>query len=79
MLRVMAAARVGAPPAIMRDCAFVESHRLEGSPSQRTEDDLHSFAGMKLIALSARAVMVSDGFTPGFALTELPSTMNKPG
>ena len=32
-----------------------------------------AFAGMRLIARSAIAVMVSDGFTPGFAETAEPS------
>jgi len=33
-----------------------------------------AFAGMKLMARSAIAVMVSDGLTPGFAETAAPST-----
>jgi len=36
-------------------------------------------SGTKLMARSASAVMVSDGFTPGFAETAAPSTTKRPG
>ena len=35
--------------------------------------------GMKLMARSASAVIVSDGLTPGLALTALPSMTYRPG
>lgn len=36
-------------------------------------------AGMRLMARSAMAVMVSEGLTPGLAETAEPSTTNRPG
>lgn len=41
--------------------------------SKRDRETAQALAGMRLIARSASAVIVSEGFTPGFALTAEPS------
>ena len=73
------------------EAKIIDGHPREGAgaPVVRSAVRLHSAAprvsrptslafGMKLMARSAIAVIVSEGFTPGFALIEAPSMTKRP-
>lgn len=70
-LRAMAATSEGAPCEVGNRWTFSGPKRVQGPQAARE--------GIWDIALSARAVIVSDGLTPGFAETEAPSTTYSPG